>query len=113
MNSQHQSVTQASLSIDPREIEIQEEVEEFLRELTLEYPFPEVFESLRRYEYRDRYGTKVLPFPKKIEVNKSIRVKDIEGKIRGFLRELKGSFGDRYTTFIDDSFRFYTQTTVD
>ncbi len=102
-----------SFSIDPFEIRIQEEVEEFLRDLTLEFPFPAIFETLRRCEFRDRFSGKILPFPKANAIKASNQINDIDARIRIFLAQLRGEFGKNYHLAIEDSFRFYTQTTVD
>ena len=98
-------------SLDPLELQIQQEVEEFLRDLTLEYPFPEIFEILRRHEFRDRYGHNVLPLPQKRFC--TITLKEINQRIDYFLDELREMFGERYTPFIEESFRYYTETTID
>lgn len=103
----------AKLKIDPFEVRIQEEVEEFLRDLTLEYPFPEIFETLRRCEFKDRFGSKVIPFPKTNKVRSESQLRDIELRIEDFLEQLNADFGPSYQAFIQESFRFYTQTTVD
>lgn len=100
-------------SLDPFEIRIQEEVEEFLRDLTLEYPFPSIFETLRRFEFKDRFGRNVVPFPKGEAKNSPERLRDIDVRIRVFLAQLRAQFGANYHAAINDSFRFYTQTTVD
>lgn len=98
-------------SKDPVEMLIQQEIEEFLRDLTLEYPFPEIFEILRRHEFKDRFGKNVTPLPqKKFETE---TMKEIHARILMFLRELQKTFGRKYHDFIDKSFRFYTETTVD
>ena len=103
-----------TLTLDPFEIRIQEEVEEFLRDLTVEFPFPIVFETLRRFEYRDRFGSKILPFPKSEARKKgSDSIGEVDSRIRIFLAQLKSDFGSNYHLAIQDSFRFYTQTTVD
>ncbi len=102
-----------SFSIDPFEIRIQEEVEEFLRDLTLEFPFPAIFETLRRCEFRDRFSGKILPFPKLNAIRASDQIGDIDNRIRIFLAQLRSEFGKNYHLAIEDSFRFYTQTTID
>lgn len=96
---------------DPVELLIQQEVEEFLRDLTLEYPFPEIFEILRRHEFKERFGTNVTPFPQKKFSMESM--KEIEGRITMFLRELRRTFGSPYFGFIEKSFKFYTETTLE
>ncbi len=102
-----------ALKIDPFEIRIQEEVEEFLRDLTLEFPFPIVFETLRRFEFRDRYGSKIVPFPKAEARPKANSIHEIDSRIRIFLTQLRNEFGKNYHNAVTDSFRFYTQTTID
>lgn len=97
--------------LDPQQLQIQQEVEEFLRDLTLEFPFPEIFEILRRHEFRDRFGNNVTPLPQKRFENEVL--KEIEDRIDAFLENLREAFGMRYRSFIDDSFRYYTETTVD
>lgn len=98
---------------DPFEIRIEEEVEEFLRDLTLEYSFQEIFETLRRYEFRDRFGGKVIPLPRQAKKVDDSQLKDIETRIGGFLDQLHEDFGDRYAPTIQKSFRYYTSTTVE
>lgn len=97
--------------LDPQQLQIQQEVEEFLRDLTLEFPFSEIFEILRRHEFRDRYGHNVTPLPQKRFDNDVL--KEIQDRIEAFLSNLVQCFGMRYTAFIDDSFRYYTETTID
>ncbi|MDB5038980.1 MAG: hypothetical protein JWQ35_2508 [Bacteriovoracaceae bacterium] len=96
---------------DPVETLIQQEVEEFLRDLTLEYPFPEIFEILRRHEFKDRFGKNVTPLPQKKFAGDSL--KEIQDRIGVFLTELQKTFGTKYHSIIDQSFRFYTETTVE
>lgn len=96
---------------DPVGFQIQQEVEEFLRDLTLEYPFSEVFEILRRREFQDRFGSNVTPLPQK-KFNYA-SMKEIEGRIQDFLEDLRRTFGRRYYETIEDSFRYYTVTTVE
>ncbi len=96
---------------DPFEERIQQEVEEFLRDLTLEFPFPEIFEILRRHEFRDRFGPKVMPLPqKRVEL---ATLKEIHERIDQFLMSLKDTFGSKYSECIQKSFRYYTETTLD
>jgi hypothetical protein len=97
--------------LDPFQIRIQQEVEEFLRDLTLEFPFPEIFEILRRHEFRDRFGANVTPFPQK-KFDPDV-LQEIGGRIELFLLDLRKVFGSRYAGFIDDSFRYYTETTLE
>lgn len=98
---------------DPFEERIEEEVEEFLRDLTLEFSFPEIFETLRRYEFKDRFGGKVIPLPRREKKLIDSQLKSIESRIHGFLHQLQESFGDRYAPVIEKSFRYYTSTTMD
>lgn len=93
------------------ELIIRQEVEEFLRDLTLEYPFPEIFEILRRHEFRDRFGKNVTPLPQKRFQNDSL--KEIQERIAKFLMDLRKNFGPKYKETIANSFRFYTETTLD
>lgn len=102
---------EAMTGLDPLQLQIQQEVEEFLRDLTLEFPFAEIFEILRRHEFRDRYGVNVTPLPHK-RFNNDV-MKEIQDRIGVFLSDLHMAFGKRYCAFIDDSFRYYTETTVD
>lgn len=97
--------------LDAQQLQIQQEVEEFLRDLTLEYPFPEIFEILRRHEFKDRYGHNVMPLPQKRFDNDVL--KEIQDRIDAFLGNLSQAFGLRYRAFIADSFRYYTETTLD
>lgn len=97
--------------LEPQQLQIQQEVEEFLRDLTLEFPFPEIFEILRRHEFKDRYGHNVTPLPQKRFDNDVL--KEIQERIEAFLSNLVQAFGIRYTAFIADSFRYYTETTID
>jgi hypothetical protein len=90
---------------------IRQEVEEFLRDLTLEYPFPEIFEILRRHEFKDRFGRNVTPLPQKRFCAEAL--KEIEDRIGDFLTNLKKTFGPKFESTISDSFRFYTETTLD
>jgi len=90
-------------------LRIQQEVEEFLKDLTLEFPFSEIFEILRRYEFKDRYGSKVSPMPKKGLSSDGLTA--IDQRIRTFFEQLKKEFGSKYVGFIEESFRVYTQTT--
>jgi len=98
---------------DPFEMLIQEEVEEFLRDLALEYPFQEVFETLRRFEFIERYGAKVIPLPKRTALGNEAQLKDIKERINSFLGDLEEQFGPKYGPHIQNSFRFYTETTRD
>jgi len=97
--------------LDPFEMRIQQEVEEFLRDLTLEYPFPEIFEILRRHEFKDRFGKNVTPLPQK-RVSPEV-LKEVHHRIDEFLVELRRVFGSRYSGFIAESFRYYTETTIE
>ena len=101
----------AEQSGDPAHMLIQQEVEEFLRDLTLEFPFPEIFEILRRHEFKGRFGKNVMPLPHKKFASDSL--KEIESRITDFLLSLNKTFGSRYQEFIANSFRFYTETTVE
>jgi len=96
---------------DPFKVRIEQEVEEFLKDLTLEFPFSEIFEILRRYEFKDRFGPKVTPFPKKGLSPESL--KEIDDRIQNFFGEMKKNFGSKYAEFIADSFKYYTGTTVE
>jgi len=96
---------------DPIELQIEQEVEEFLRDLTLEFSFPEIFEALRRHGFRDFFGSKVSPFPRhKFDPN---RVKDIEQRFEDFLGGLRHTFGARYSEKIIETVREYTRTTLE
>ncbi|MBN8554922.1 MAG: hypothetical protein J0L93_05705 [Deltaproteobacteria bacterium] len=97
--------------LDPFQIRIQQEVEEFLRDLTLEYPFSEIFETLRRHEFKDRFGKNVTPMPQKRFSSEVLS--EIDERISSFLVDLRKVFGSRYSAFIDDSFRYYTETTLE
>jgi|GEM_PF-5989722 len=100
---------------DPFEVRIQEEVEEFLRDLTLEFPFEAIFETLRRFEFRGRYGPKVIPLPRTInsQISREQTLKDVHLEIDRFLKRLEDGFGEKYSHFIQDSFRYYTETTFE
>lgn len=96
---------------DPIELQIQQEIEEFLRDLVLEYPFHAVFDCLRKYEFQDRLGNKILPLPHRKssgELAKEIRV-----RIETMLEGLHSHFGSKYSSHIKEAFRYYTQTTRD
>lgn len=96
---------------DPVALQIEQEVEEFLRDLTLEFPFPEIFETLRRHEFKDRFGSKILPLPaKKISED---NLKEIKVRVTEFLERLSKTFGSRYKKQIESSFRYYTETTFE
>ena len=97
--------------LDAFQMRIQQEVEEFLRDLTLEYPFPEIFEILRRHEFKDRFGTNVTPLPQK-RFSPEV-LKEIRERIDIFLVDLKKVFGSKYSKFITESFRYYTETTLE
>jgi len=97
--------------LDPCEMRIQEEVEEFLQDLTLEHPFHDIFECLRRWDFQDRFGPKVIPLPRKVRPFTEEDLRDLSDRIEGFLGRLEDDFGGSYSGFIRDSFRFYTQTT--
>lgn len=90
---------------------IHQEVEEFLRDLTLEYPFPIIFETLRRHGYRERFGAKITPLPDKKLPPESMR--ELNSRVQDFLGDLRRNFGSKYESQIQESFRFYTQTTLE
>ncbi len=96
---------------DPVQLIIEQEVEEFLRDLTLEFPFPEIFEILRQHEFKERFGKNVSPMPQKKFDRGSLS--QIRERIDTFLKHLRGQFGLKYYDQIDKSFKFYTETTVD
>lgn len=96
---------------DPVALQIEQEVEEFLRDLTLEFSFTNIFETLRRYEFKDRFGTKILPMRNR--KSSEAHLKEIRDRIDQFLDRLLKTFGSRYKQKIEDSFRYYTQTTFD
>jgi hypothetical protein len=96
---------------DPVTLIVQQEVEEFLRDLTLEYPFPEIFEILRRHEFKDRFGKNVTPLPPKKFSSNSL--KEIHERILSFLAHLHKTFGPKYRDLILESFRYYTETTLE
>jgi hypothetical protein len=95
--------------LDPIELQIDQEMEEFLRDLALEYPFHEIFESLRRHEFKDRFGSKISPLPQRRLAADT--QKEIQSRVADFIVQLKTHFGSRYAERVDESFRFYTQTT--
>ena len=97
--------------LDPCELRIQGEVEEFLRDLTLEYPFPEIFEILKRYEVKDRLGPNVTPLHQKKHSAEAL--KEIQGRVSGFQNDLRKTFGKNYVDFINETFRYYTSTTIE
>ncbi len=94
---------------DPAAFRIQQEVEEFLRDLSLEFPFPDIFESLRRFEFKERFGGKIVPLPKSQSQSESIR--EIRERVDEFLAQLRKDYGKKYSDHIEASFRFYTQVT--
>ena len=96
---------------DPVELLIQQEIEEFLRDLTLEFPFPDIFETLRRYEFKDRFGAKIKPLPSKRASEN--QMKEIQARLNDFLDRLFQTFGNKYKSQIEEGLRYYTQTTVD
>lgn len=96
---------------DPIEVQIDQEVEEFLRDLTLEFPFQEIFETLRRQGFKDKFGKKVFPFPHKRISEDS--VKEIEGRVQAFLGDLRKTFGARYLPKIEEAIGFYTEKTLE
>lgn len=107
-------VPSAAEALEPKdafEVRIYEEVEEFLRDLTVEFPFPEIFETMRRHEFRDRFGSNVTPLPRK-RCNTQ-EIKEIDERIGDFLTHLHLDFGENYKDFIQRSFRYYTETTVE
>lgn len=102
----------AELDQDPFKERICDEVEEFLRDLTLEFPFEDIFESLRRFEYKNRYGPKVVPIPKiQNKAGSEPQTKDIRHRIGSFLNRLDEDFGQNYSDYIRQRFRYYTETT--
>ena len=109
--SQNSAGRRASIKSDPFRVRIQDEIEEFLRDLTLEYPFTEIFWILRRHEFKGRFGEKVTPLPKKGVCNQAL--KEIDYRIDEFLETLREVFGKHYYDFIEESFRYYTATTCD
>lgn len=99
------------LPSDPIELQIEQEIEEFLRDLTLEFPFPDIFETLRRHEFKDRFGEKILPLRNKKTSEDNL--KEIQSRVDEFLHRLFSTFGKRYKDRIEGAFRYYTQTTVE
>lgn len=102
--------------LDPFQTRIQEELEEFLQDLALEKPFLHIFEALRRWDFQDRFGPKVVPLPKRkalLETEDSAELKELQERVDHFLIGLEKDFGSNYSQFIRDSFRYYTQTTKD
>jgi len=96
---------------DPIVLQIHQEVEEFLRDLTLEYPFHEIFETLRRQGYEHRFGKKVFPFPRKKTSEDSLR--EVDQRLKSFLVDLKSTFGQKYAPEIDEAIRFFTDKTLE
>lgn len=96
---------------DPFRLRIHEEVEEFLRDLTLEFPFQEIFECLRRYEFKHRHGAKVIPFPRKSSAKNM--GKNLETTIDDFLKNLESEFGQKHSKSIQESFKYFTSTTYE
>jgi len=99
------------LFLDSYELRIQDEVEEFLQDLTLEFPFQEIFETLRRFEFYERYGNKVIPLPKVSAKSPTHEMKKIRNRILVFLDKLETDFGQKYAPLIQKSFHYYTETT--
>jgi len=98
-------------AVDPIELQIQQEIEESLRDLVLEFPFHAVFDCLRRYEFQDRFGDRILPLPhRKSTAGDS---KEIRARIDKMLAELHVQFGTKYSAQIQEAFRYYTQTTFE
>lgn len=96
---------------DPIELKISQELEEFLRDLTLEFPFPEIFEVLRRHEMKDRFGGKIRAMPtKKLPED---QLKEIQERVAKFLDELKKTYGSRYRDKIEELFKTYTEKTME
>jgi hypothetical protein len=99
-------------ALDPFQMRIQEELEEFLQDLALEQPFINIFETLRRWDFQDRYGPKVIPLPKKnSKETEGAEVRELMDRVDHFLIDLEKNFGMDYSKFIRESFRYYTQTT--
>jgi len=96
---------------DPVELKISQELEEFLKDLTLEFPFPEIFEVLRRHELKDRFGAKIRALPSK-RLPES-KLKEIDDRVSEYLKELKATYGPNYHGRIEELFKSYTQTTVE
>lgn len=96
---------------DPFEERIEQEVEEFLKDLTLEFPFQEIFETLKRHEFKGRFGSKVMPFPERRVRSESL--KDLKGRIQGFLERLELDYGQKYGPYIQETFRRYSATTLE
>lgn len=97
--------------LDDLETRIQQEVEEFLRDLTLEFPFPEIFEILKRHEFKGRYGSNVTPIPQR-KFSPEV-MKEIHQRIDAFFGDLKKNFGSRHEPFIQQCFAYYTETTLE
>ncbi|TVQ81261.1 MAG: hypothetical protein EA369_00350 [Bradymonadales bacterium] len=107
------STQEKAAPLDPFKQRIQEEVEEFLQDLTLSHPFQNIFESLRRWDFQDRFGPKVIPIPKKPGHPKTEEeeLRLLLDEIQNFLERLEQEFGLSYSQFIRDRFRYYTQNT--
>ena len=115
MESKHNTTNRLAsptdpFAFDPVKIQIRQELEEFLRDLTLEFPFPEIFEILKRHEFRTRYGN-VLPLPN--GQYSPLVLKEIHHRILEFLQELRHAFGRRYYSFIENCFQSFTETTLE
>lgn len=96
---------------DPIAFQIRQEVEEFLRDLTMEFPFPEIFEILRQHEFHARFGHKVSPFPSRKLQKEALA--EIKIRIRDFLAQLEKAYGSRNADAIKRAMSFYTVTTVE
>lgn len=109
----NKSKLEKDLQQDSFRSRIHDEVEEFLQDLTLEYAFQEIFDSLRRFEFKDRFGNKVVPLPKKPLNLKKTAEPGIDERIESFLMHLEDEFGEKYSLAIQESFRFFTATTFE
>jgi len=98
-------------AVDPIELQIQQEIEEFLRDLVLEFPFHAVFDCLRRYEIKERLGQNILPLPHRKSSGEDS--KEIRTRIEAMLESLHSHFGSKYSNQIQEAFRYYTATTRD
>lgn len=98
---------------DPFKERIHDEVEEFLRDLALEFPFPIIFELLRKHEFKDRFGSKVVPLPRKRGLEDSQDTKAVQNRMQNFIEDLEKSYGRHHRPTIDQSFKYFSSVTFD
>jgi len=55
----------------------------------------------------------LFPIPQDLTSGKISTVKEIQSRVSGFLDSLRNDFGKNYYQFIDESFRYYTATTIE